>query len=145
MYILDTLPLIYWTLDPIKLPEPVKEVLLRAKDLYISSISLWEMGMMKKKGYLELPLGMREFQIRLEKTSRVTVLDVDESLCVKALDLDFRGDDICDRLIITTAMLNNLTLITQDQQIQNYYPDHLWKNIVKPGVWKHFTPELTLV
>lgn len=56
MVLLDTHALIWWTLDPDKLSKKAKKVCVEMErdKVYISSISIWEIGIKIKKNKLNL-------------------------------------------------------------------------------------------
>jgi PIN domain nuclease of toxin-antitoxin system len=55
MYVIDTHVLVWANLSPNKLSDKAKEILSVAGNLFVPSISLWEISMLVSYGRLELP------------------------------------------------------------------------------------------
>ena len=65
--LLDTCALLWWTLDPEKLSETCFESLNQAESLWVSSISIWELGIKIKNKKLELPLSFENYVKKLQQ------------------------------------------------------------------------------
>lgn len=127
-YVLDTCALIWWTLDPDKLSKKASQACLKmTKDeVYISSISLWELGVKIKNKKLDLGMGLETFLSKLEQLSYLTILPVDTTLWLKNLDLDWKHRDPADRTIVATALQRKAHLITKDEVIRKFYSKCIW-------------------
>ncbi|MDD5200947.1 MAG: type II toxin-antitoxin system VapC family toxin [Terrimicrobiaceae bacterium] len=82
----------------------------------VSAISVWEIAMLASKGRLSLTPGVREW---LEANLRhpVEMEPLHPTICIESCVLpDFHGDP-ADRLIVATAIVLGLPLITADQAI----------------------------
>ncbi|UCH95659.1 MAG: type II toxin-antitoxin system VapC family toxin [Candidatus Aminicenantes bacterium] len=123
MYLLDTCTLIWLVSQQTSLTEKVKAVLQNnAGNLYISSISAFEISIKHVKGKLELPLPPEEWfkeAIRLHGIEEIPITS--DIACKSALLIRYHNDP-CDRMIIATAILNNMIIITKDE-IFSKYPD----------------------
>ena len=128
MVLFDTCALLWTTLDPGKLTE--KEFHAAAKELnaeaYISSISVWEIGIKVQKGKLDLKMTLEEYLRMLKKLGTLTILPVDEKIWLENLRLDWTHRDPVDRTIVATARLNDFPIITKDKLIKEFYPKIIW-------------------
>jgi PIN domain nuclease of toxin-antitoxin system len=126
MVVLDTAPLLYWTLTPEKLSANATQTIQAATEIVISSISIWEIGIKVKRGKLELPLPIDAYAARLKETDRVRIEPVTEQAWLKNLALLWDHKDPADRTIVATASLFGCPLVTSDREILAFYGDVVW-------------------
>ena len=129
MILLDTCALIWWTLDPAQLSPTAADACQRMESEgggFISSISIWEIGIKVKKGKLEIGIPLADFVDRLRKTGVVEVVPVDEIIWLENLALPWTHADPADRTIVATAKLRGLPLLTCDRLISDFYPQTVW-------------------
>jgi PIN domain nuclease of toxin-antitoxin system len=125
--LLDTHTFIWYIEGNSKLTEKAREAIeLSADRVYLSIISLWEIAIKTGKKRLTL---QNQFD---------DLLDVVNSLEIEILSITFvdtqiyknlplhHGDPF-DRMIISQAISNNLTVIGCDQSFNNYPIQILWK------------------
>lgn len=126
--LLDTCALLWWTLDPGKLAPRAHEALEgdKRRQLYISSISIWEIGIKLKNGKLEIGTDIADYTRRLAALERLQLLPVDEAVWIKNLQLDWDHRDPADRTIVATALLHNLAIITADLEMAKAGPEIIW-------------------
>ena len=87
----------------------------------IASISIWEFAMMACRKKIEMKITPDEWlSYALDKTG-IRVLEINPKIAIDVCNLpgDFHKDP-ADRLIVATARVNNLTLITKDEKILKY-------------------------
>jgi PIN domain nuclease of toxin-antitoxin system len=92
-----------------------------ANKIYIAAISLWEIAMMTKKEKITLRLPLTEwFQVALSIPG-VNLSPLTPEVVIESMNLPggFHGDP-ADRLIVATARVENLTLVTCDRKILEY-------------------------
>ncbi len=87
---------------------------------FASSISIWEIGIKIKRGYLELPLSLGEFVRRLETNSALEVMPVDTACWSRSVGLDWEHNDPADRVIVATALQKGVPLLTKDRVIRTF-------------------------
>ncbi|GBO53858.1 hypothetical protein APA_1806 [Pseudanabaena sp. lw0831] len=125
--LLDTHTFIWYIDGNSKLTEKAREAIeLSADKVYLSIISLWEIAIKTGKNQLTL---QNQFD---------DLLDVLNSLQIEILSITFadtkiyknlplhHGDPF-DRMIISQAISNNLTIVGCDQSFNNYPIQILWK------------------
>lgn len=121
--LLDTGTLLWMAADQSKLSNTAKEVITsHSKNLFISSISAFEIAVKHRKGALELPLPPREWVPAVLRHHGVSEIPVDSSIAVRACELPPLHRDPCDRLIIATVQLLGVEVLTPDHLIKQY-PD----------------------
>ncbi|HRZ38670.1 MAG TPA: type II toxin-antitoxin system VapC family toxin [Candidatus Paceibacterota bacterium] len=117
------------------LPPLVDHTLTRhAGTLAIADISLWEAGKLVELGRLQLSVSLAEF-FRLAVTPELTVLPVTPAIAehVTTLEPDGFHKDPADQLIVATALVHGLRLITNDTRIRQWggVPS-LWSSLQHP-------------
>lgn len=120
--VLDTHALLWWALDPDQLSEPAQRSLARMEQEggYASSISIWELGIKVKRGKLELPLAVEELAQRVERSGIVQLVPVDTSVWLRSLSLAWEHPDPVDRVIVATALMRGVPLLTKDAIIRQW-------------------------
>ncbi len=93
--------------------------------IYVSIVSLWEIAIKSSIGKLEIKNSMKEI-------AEICQEDQIELLAINPLHLDqienlpqIHGDPF-DRLIISQALTENLTIITRDSIIPKYSVNTIW-------------------
>jgi len=91
-----------------------------AEDLGLSIFSLWEAAKKYQKGKLPLPMELKEW-MRAALTDSLILLPLTLEIIVESTRLsDFPVNDPADQLIVATARVHNLTLLTADTKLKNY-------------------------
>lgn len=126
MVVLDTSALLYWTFSPEQLSANAAKAIEEAREVAISSISIWEIGLKVKRGRLELPLSPDAFVLKLKETDRVRIEPVTEVTWLKNLELTWEHKDPADRTIVATAALFSCPLVTSDLEIRSFYAGVVW-------------------
>ncbi len=128
MILLDTCALLWWTLDPGKLSPAAKRACDRiiVDGALISSISIWEIGIKKKKGILHFDDSLSGYVNRLRQLGSVEIIPVDEDIWVDNINLNWAHRDPADRTIVATAQMKNVPIVTKDDIIREYYSKIIW-------------------
>jgi PIN domain nuclease of toxin-antitoxin system len=126
--LLDTCTLIWWTSDTDKLSEKAFEACSKIKihGAFISSISIWEIGMKIKNKKIDIGCSISELVNNLYEIDKFEIVPIDEITWLQNLSLDWEHKDPADRTIVATAKLRNLPIITKDPLIRNFYPNTIW-------------------
>jgi PIN domain nuclease of toxin-antitoxin system len=118
--LLDTCALIWLAMGGENLSERAKQEIEEATAVYVSSISAFEIAYASARGRLELPCAVeRWFWEVLEKHSLTEVL-LSSKIAIASTKLPMIHKDPCDRFIIATALLENLSIVTTDQMFRKY-------------------------
>ena len=128
MLLLDTCALIWYTEDESKLSLDAIKVCdtIEKSGAFISSISIWEIGLKIKSKKLDLGLSAQAFLHRLKMLGTIDIIPVDEDVWLESLALDWEHRDPADRVIVATARLKNLPIITSDSNIRKFYSNSIW-------------------
>jgi PIN domain nuclease of toxin-antitoxin system len=88
---------------------------------YISAISLWEFAMMATRGRIELDLSPEIWMERAIAKSSTRVIPLDPIITTASCTLpgEFHSDP-ADRIIVATARVQGMPLVTKDALIREY-------------------------
>ena len=104
------------------LPPLADATLTRHADtLALADISLWEAAKLVELGRLELTIPLAEF-FRLAIGPGLTVLPVTPAIAGRVTTLEAEGfhKDPADQLIVATALVHGLRLVTNDARIREW-------------------------
>jgi len=125
-YLIDTHVVIWLAISSSELPEGIKELIENPEnDIYVCSVSLWEIAIKMNLGKLNLKLPLDKLLSDI-KTYGFNVLQVDDKYLCNLLTLPYIHKDPFDRLIISTALVENLIVITIDENIHKYDVPWIW-------------------
>ncbi|MBE5809175.1 MAG: type II toxin-antitoxin system VapC family toxin [Clostridiales bacterium] len=126
MYLIDTHAYLWFLIDDPRLPVRVKDIMQRENDLFISIASFWEMAIKMNIGKLTLPASIPKL-IADCKELQIDVLQISPQHldCISRMP-DFHGDPF-DRLILSQAMVEHMTLLSADEKFGRYEVRTLWR------------------
>ena len=102
-----------------------KAFLSQTAEKYLSIASAWEVAIKLGTQKLSLEGGLSEF-FRMIDDNGLIMLGVEREYLDRLHELPLWHKDPFDRLIISTANTENLTLVTVDENIQKYDVSWLW-------------------
>jgi PIN domain nuclease of toxin-antitoxin system len=126
-YLLDTHVALWFLIDPEKISSSVKNILEDSdNEIVLSAVSFWEISIkfQSKKLYLNT-MTPRDVQDYFS-SNQFTIVDLNssETSSFWQLSVDYHRDPF-DRILIWQAIQNNLTLITDDENIKKYESEGL--------------------
>lgn len=124
MYLLDTNALIilmYGEVTDAKLSEEALKVLAETDELYLSVVSLWEIAIKIKIGKINIKNSIQNIVSKCEEEN-IKILPIKVEYMDETLRLPFNENhkDPFDRMILSTAISEDLTLISTDSKMNNY-------------------------
>jgi PIN domain nuclease of toxin-antitoxin system len=128
MILLDTHTLLWWILDPPSLSKNVLELIEKTptEKRLLSSMSLWEIYHLSKKGKIVLNLPEEEFTKRLTSSGQLKMIDANWNILHRSVFLKWKHTDPIDRILVATAIEFKSTLLTKDKIIQKFYRESFW-------------------
>jgi PIN domain nuclease of toxin-antitoxin system len=121
MLLLDTCTLLWLAADQARLSMRAKDLIReRADSLFISSITAFEIAVKSRRGALQLPLEPQEWVARALEHHGINELPVTSQIFVRSASLPLLRNDPCDRVIVATAQLEGLCILTPDALIRAY-------------------------
>jgi len=116
-----------WALDDNdQLGANVRAALQSGREAWLSSATVWELGIKVAIGRLSLPVPLRELVRRAVVDGGVRVLDVTPEHALRASELPMLHKDPFDRLLVAQAMTERMTLATRDGRVEGYDVATLW-------------------
>lgn len=114
---------------PLKIRQLINKSVTES-NVYLSIISCWEIAMLECKKRIALTLPCQDWIEASTKRSGIQVLPLTPNICVESCNLpDGFHEDSADRVIVASARIEDLTLITRDDQILKYAKKHHVKAI----------------
>lgn len=128
MILLDTHTLLWWSHDPEKLSSTARKLCakMQGRAGFVSSISLWELGMKINRGKLDIGFSIEEYHRRLMKFDWLEIVPVDAGIWLESLALEWDHRDPADRAIVATAKHLDLPLLTKDETVTAFFPGAVW-------------------
>ena len=126
MILLDTNALLFVMLNRDRLTDKALKAIMDAKELLVSSISIWEIAVKNKKGKLPLPFTPEELVYHLKNVSNLIIEPVDERIWLKNVSLNWSHRDPADRTIVATAALRGIPIVSNDRTIGDFYSRTIW-------------------
>ena len=121
MILLDTCALLWLASDQKRLSvKAKKEIEKCAGALFVSAISAFEISIKCRNKKLELPLPSVDWFSEALDFHGIREIPITSSIAVSAVLLPPLHNDPCDRIIIATAHLNKMKIITCDPFISSY-------------------------
>jgi len=121
MILLDTCALIWLVADQKHLSFQAKEAIRNnPRRLYVSAISAFEIAIKSSKGKIELPLPAQEWYSEAISFHGIEEINLDSKILIQSVNLQNFHNDPCDRIIISTAMILGLNIITKDKLFSKY-------------------------
>jgi PIN domain nuclease of toxin-antitoxin system len=119
---------LFWTLAPDQLSPRARAAINAAAPFgwLASAISLWEIGLKVQRKQLTLGVSFAEYVQRLLLVDGLVLAPVDVRTWLRTLELDWAHRDPADRVIVATAELFALPLVTSDAEMGRYYADVVW-------------------
>jgi PIN domain nuclease of toxin-antitoxin system len=123
--LLDTCTLLWLVGDQGRLSPRARERLREgAGELFVSAISAFEIGIKQRKGKLSLPLETEPWFEAAADFHGLAEIPVSARIAARSTVLPALSSDPCDRILVATAQLLGLTVLTPDELIRSY-PDTL--------------------
>lgn len=127
-YLLDT-QIVIWSLDDDpRLSKAVRDVIEDTHNTTsITVVSLWEIAIKRSLNKLEFSTDLNNIRNQVtEKQVNLLPITVDHLEAVETLAYQGKHRDPFDQLIISQAIVENLTLISSDPHFKNYPVKLFW-------------------
>jgi PIN domain nuclease of toxin-antitoxin system len=118
--LLDTHVLLWFLNGDKKLSKQQKQIIESTKNIkFISIASIWEISIKLSLNKLKLPIDLESF-IQLIDQNGFLFLPIELEHILEISNLEFIHRDPFDRIIIAQSKRENLTLLTNDENIVKY-------------------------
>jgi len=125
-YLIDTQILIWLFISPNKIPSNIQHLLKNLdNEIYVSKVSIWEIAIKVSIGKLIIPFEIKKLIFEI-KGMNIKILNIKNQHLIKVTDLPFLHKDPFDRLIISQAFIERITIISSDNHFSKYDVKVLW-------------------
>lgn len=119
-FLLDTHVFAWSLMNPAKLSEKVKKILVNESSLYISVVSLWEISIKFNLGKLELDGLTPEELFSVGEKWGLKLLPISGKEAISFYKLERLHKDPFDRMLIWQSISNGMTLLSKDNRMIAY-------------------------
>ena len=119
--VLDTCAVLWLAFNREKFSEGTLGQIDRCEQLYISTMSFWEIGIKIQKKKLVIPMALDEFVRLYSVNEAVSLVAPDLEIILLTQGLPWAHGDPVDRIVVATAMKYDTQLVTGDSEIGKYY------------------------
>ncbi len=125
--LLDTSTFLWIVNDVPELSTHARELFVDPRnEVYLTSVSAWEMAVKYDLGRLPLPEPPERF-VRLQREQHgIEPLPLDEEAALHLTRLPLMHKDPFDRMLICQAIMHGLVILTQDKLIYQYPVLTMW-------------------
>jgi len=125
-YLLDTHTAIWFLNGESILSQTARQIILDPSNhVCISIASVCELAIKISIGKLKFSGNSAGF-VRLAQDSDIVIMPIEHSYLTVVENLPFIHRDPFDRILIATAIVENMTIITADKDIARYDVPHVW-------------------
>ena len=119
--LLDTCCWLWWLDDPDKLSQQQLDAISnRRNQLFLSVASIWEINIKVNNQKLTIPQPLNRLIEQQCPLDGIKILDIKPIHAIEAENLTLHHKDPFDRMIITQARVEDLTVVTSDLVFQKY-------------------------
>lgn len=117
-YLLDT-HVWFWQLtgSPKLSPAAAELIDTSSEELWLSPISVWELGILRQKGRVEIDDDLRSWVEQSRRRLPLQEALPNQEIALATFELDLPHQDPADRFLAATARTHDLTLITADRRL----------------------------
>ena len=120
MIILDTHAWLWTASKPDLLSDAARDAIERADVIGIAAMSCWEIAMLAHKRRIELDRSALSWVQEALFADRVLLLDLTPHVAVVAAELEWDNRDPSDRIIVASALVHDVALVTKDERIRRF-------------------------
>jgi PIN domain nuclease of toxin-antitoxin system len=100
---------------------PILEAAASSEGLYVSVISIWETAMLVRQGRLALHTSVGRWTEEVLQKPGLHLLPFSTEIAIESVNLpEPMHKDPADRILVASARVERLTLVTRDQQILDF-------------------------
>ncbi len=125
--LLDTHTFLWWNLDHPQLSEEARQFIGNGgNEIYLSAASAWEIAIKAAIGRLTLPEAPDQYVANRMGRHRFIALPIELSHALHVYGLPQIHSDPFDRLLVAQSQLEQLPILTADDDIVRYEIEVIW-------------------
>ena len=118
--LLDTCALLWLGIGSDSLSQSARLAIEETETVFVSPVSLWEISNKYRQGKLKLSFPPREWFAKVCDKYRLTTLPISNEAMFLAGEMEEHHRDPADRMIIASAKLANIAVVTADRNFPLY-------------------------
>lgn len=127
MLLLDTCTLLWLAANQRKLSTAARDLIAGPEAaLYVAAITAFELGVKHRRGGLKLPMEPERWYEEALTFHQLTEIPMTGAIAARSAALPLVHTDPCDRIIVATAQMVGLTIVTPDAHIRAYAVKTAW-------------------
>jgi PIN domain nuclease of toxin-antitoxin system len=125
--LLDTCTFLWIITGDETLSDTAKRVYLEEdNEVYLSTVSEWEIALKYSIGRLELPTSPQAYVPEQREKHGIRVLTLDEISSLNVGNLEMIHKDPFDRMLVSQAIINGYPIMTPDEMVRRYPIHTIW-------------------
>ena len=125
--LLDTVTFLWAVTDAPDLSDDARELFVDpGNEIYLSSVSTWEIAVKHSLGKLPLPEPPERFVPAQRKQHGIEPLSLDEEAVLHLARLPALHKDPFDRMLVCQAIVHGLVMLTPDKLVNQYPVRTMW-------------------
>jgi PIN domain nuclease of toxin-antitoxin system len=124
--LLDTHTYLWWLSRPELVSQRVKDIISNdVNEIFVSVATFWELAIKSSIGKITLSKDVHCLATELPEDGLV-LIPIKPEHCSAVAKLPFHHRDPFDRMLLAQALVENLTLLTRDNELQSYPVRVVW-------------------
>jgi PIN domain nuclease of toxin-antitoxin system len=125
--LLDTHTFLWWNTDDPQLSDPVRAIIADGNnEIFLSAASAWELAIKAALGRLSLPEPPEQYVAGRLTLHNMHGLPIQLSHALRVYSLPDIHRDPFDRLLIAQSQMENMPILTADENISDYQVEVIW-------------------
>ena len=125
--LVDTFPFIWLVSEPTKLSRKAKETFGDdTNEFFLSDASVLELSLKYNDGSLEMPSNPRSWIKEQVKLWNFNSIGITRECCFRISEMPYNHDDAIDRMLVATALEEEMPLLSNTPEIQKYPISIIW-------------------
>jgi PIN domain nuclease of toxin-antitoxin system len=125
--LLDTFPFVWLTSEPVRFTRETTDLLSDdSTELFLSDASVLELCLKYGDGSLKMPQSPRRWVEKQRKAWQVNMISMRRESFYRLSELPHHHDDAIDRILVATALAEDLSILTADENISQYPVTTIW-------------------
>ena len=125
--LVDTFPFIWLVSEPTKLSRKAKETFGDdTNEFFLSDASVLGLSLKYNDGSLEMPSNPRSWIKEQVKLWNFNSIGITRECCFRISEMPYHHDDAIDRMLVATALEEEMPLLSDTPEIQKYPISIIW-------------------
>ena len=125
--LVDTFPFVWLVSEPQKLSLTAKDALRdESNEFFLSDASVLELSLKYNDGSLKMPQNPRRWIKEQIKLWNFKSIGITRESCFRLSEMPYYHEDAFDRMLVATALDQEMSLLSNNEEIQKYPISIIW-------------------